>query len=267
MERRIHTDRLHAGEIELPAAEAHHVRDVLRLVPGSVVEIFDDEGSVGRGVLTVCGSAGVVVRVNEIQDAPNVPRWVVASAVPKGERADWLVEKISELGASAFTPLITARSVVLPEGRGKRDRWLRLATESAKQSRRSGVMKIHELTPLGKAIESALEAWPVNLPPRAREQRRPIHPPAVGWYLSTEENARPIHEVVFDPMTFSSLTLFVGPEGGWTPTETKAFDEAGFTPVALTDTVLRIETACVAAATIASAMLMPRLMRATNNVG
>ena len=86
-----------------------------------------------------------------------------------------MVEKLSELGAAAFIPLITARSVVHPEGRGKRDRWQRLATESAKQSRRVGVMRIEELTKLEDALAAAAGA---------------------GWYLSPGDDAVGVSEAV-----------------------------------------------------------------------
>ena len=80
--------------------------------------------------------------------------WTVASAVPKGPRADWMVEKLSELGATAFVPLQTARSVAMPSGSGKLDRWSRLAAEAAKQCGRPGVMRIEPLTPVADVISS-----------------------------------------------------------------------------------------------------------------
>src|SRR6185295_16110244 len=128
-------------------------RDVLRLSTGAELELFDDAGRVARGEI-VATEPLVRVRVGEVGTVRHSTRAVtIASAVPKGERADWMIEKLSELGCERFVPLATARSVVLPEGKNKRERWIRIATESAKQSRRAGVMRIDELT----AVKAFLE--------------------------------------------------------------------------------------------------------------
>ena len=235
MSRRIHVRHLRGGEpIQLEPAEAHHARDVLRLADGAAVEVFDDAGAVGRGVL-ILSEGDVLVRVEPEELVPPTNTGlalVVAAAVPKGDRADWMVEKLSELGVAEFVPLAAARSVVLPGGRGKRDRWLRIATEAAKQSRRAGVMRITELTELEDAVARA---------------------PSMGavWLLSTEEpHATPIGDALDRLPPGRSLTAFVGPEGGWTAQERERFAAAGATPVRLTATVLRVETAAVAVAAV-----------------
>ena len=157
--RRVHVPAVRPGELLLDASQAHHARAVLRLGDGATVEVFDDAGNVASGTLAFDGARGAIVRVERIDlsaaeaAAAEGLRWSVAAAVPKGERADWMVEKLSELGCAAFIPLAAARSVVLPEGRSnKRDRWARIAAESAKQSRRRGVMRIAELTPLTELL-------------------------------------------------------------------------------------------------------------------
>jgi len=233
--RRIHVRHLRGGEpIQLEPAEAHHARDVLRLADGAAVEVFDDAGAVGRGVL-ILSAGDVLVRVEPEELVPPTNTGlalVVAAAVPKGDRADWMVEKLSELGVAEFVPLAAARSVVLPEGRGKRDRWLRIATEAAKQSRRAGVMRIAELTRLEDAIARAVDA-------------------GAAWFLSTEEpRATGVADAFHRLPPGKRLTAFVGPEGGWTVQERERFAAAGATPVRLTPTVLRVETAAVTVAAV-----------------
>ena len=245
------------GELTLDAAQARHARSVLRLTDGAEVEVFDDAGRVVRGVLLVRGEH-TSVRVDAVDGAtPDAsPGWCVAAAVPKGDRADWMVEKLSEMGAAAFVPLAAARSVVLPEGRGKRDWWVRIATESAKQSRRRGVMRIEELTPLAVMLRRIdVGGRPGRVRPR-------------GWFLSTAPDALPVRRAVAqldaaggtggtgvgagEPL----FTLFIGPEGGWTPDEAAALAAAGLTGVGLTGTILRVETAAVAAAAIVATMMV-----------
>jgi 16S rRNA (uracil1498-N3)-methyltransferase len=235
--RRANVRQLHAGVIELPEGEAHHLRDVLRMKAGDVVELFDDSGAVAEGQIVECSANRVAVTVIAQASQPQVGVPItVASAVPKGERAEWMIEKLSELGVSRFVPLATARSVVLPEGKNKRDRWARIAIEAAKQSRRSGVMQIESLTKLHDAIAMARDT-------------------AAAFVLATEAGARPLVELVKSQMAklHAGVVLFIGPEGGWTNEELAACAAGGLTSAKLTATILRVETAAVAAAAIVAA--------------
>lgn len=219
------------GETPLDPQQAHHARHVLRLPHGAAVEVFDDGGRVGAGVLLLDGTSPRV-RVDAIEQAPAHPRvrLTVAAAAPKGDRADWMVEKLSELGVDQWIPLAAARSVVLPQGKGKRDRWTRIATEAAKQSRRVGVMQIGELTPLPKLLSAP--------------------PPGEAWCLSTDDSARPASELLAAEPAAPTITTYVGPEGGWTTDELTRFAAARVTSVSLTSTILRVETAAVVIASL-----------------
>jgi 16S rRNA (uracil1498-N3)-methyltransferase len=252
--RRIHIPQLRPGDIPLESAQAHHARDVLRLADGTAIEVFDNAGAVARGVLLHLGPREAAVRVTEI-DAPTSSsfQWAVAAAVPKGDRADWMVEKLSELGAAALIPLAAARSVVLPQGRSKPERWSRIATESARQSRRKGVMRIEPLTPMEAAIQLAKGSGAAIAAGNetAGASPAPVH---AGWFLTTEVPGTPIGQAVAAIPAVAMLTLFVGPEGGWTEAEIAAFEAAGMTAISMGATILRIETAAIAAgAVVASA--------------
>ena len=234
MLRRVHVADLHAGTIELSPAAAHHARDVLRLKAGDRVEVFDDGGRTAAG--RIVDVAAGLVEVDAVADPQRQPLlWTVAAAVPKGARADWMIEKLSELGTAQFVPLVTERSVVVPEGQAKLQRWQRLATESARQSRRAGVMKIGPLAKPAQLIES-------------------IDGP--GWFLSTTAGAGPVLEAAaqVSASRASHLTVLVGPEGGWTHDETATMQAGGLTSVSLGPTILRVETAAIAAAAILGAM-------------
>jgi 16S rRNA (uracil1498-N3)-methyltransferase len=146
-----------------------------------------------------------------------------------------MIEKLSELGVARFVPLAAARSVVLPEGRNKRERWMRIATESAKQSRRRGVMRIEELTKVDLAAQQAAGTRAI--------------------VLSTEASATPILDALTDAPP--RVTLFIGPEGGWTDEELRGFAGHDVRAVKLTDTVLRVETAAVVGAAICAVASNP----------
>ena len=232
---------LSQGELPLDAREAHHARDVLRLMDGEIVEVFDDAGSTAQAALIYREPRDVFVRVASIQPPPaSSVDLVVASAIPKGSRADWMVEKLSELGVTAFVPLATARSVVLPEGQQKRQRWERIAAEAAKQSRRAGVMRIESMMKLDDLIKHAAGDH------------------VLGAYGSTAANSLPIADAVARWQSSSPNSrwiIAIGPEGGWTEQEIATLDQANFIAIKLSSSILRIETAAVAAAAIIKSIL------------
>ena len=235
MTRRVHVDSLQSGESVLSDAQAHHVRDVLRSQVGQIVEAFDNAGHVARATVVQIGRNEVRLSVDAAdistpRSDPDGPAIIVASAVPKAGRADWMVEKLSEFGAAAFMPLSTARSVVKPNGENKPDRWRRIATESAKQSRRSGVMRIDALSNVSDALTQAIGGG------------------GAVW-MTPDENAQPIAEVLDQFAAARCVTIFIGPEGGWDGKEADEFKRRGAVAARFgRSTILRTETAAIAAA-------------------
>jgi 16S rRNA (uracil1498-N3)-methyltransferase len=201
----------------------------MRLGVGEKVELFDSDGRVGTGAIVQLDPV-VGVQITAIAAPAASPRIVVASAVPKGNRADWLIEKLAEIGVSRFIPLQTARSVVHPEGTGKLDRWERLASEAAKQSHRMGTLEVSPLTRLETLLCEI----------RSQDAAR--------WFLATRPPTEGFAAAVQALRADRPAYLLIGPEGGWTEQEEEMFRAAGFTAVALTASILRIETAALVAA-------------------
>jgi 16S rRNA (uracil1498-N3)-methyltransferase len=234
--RRIRVARAVVGRIELEAAQAHHLRDVLRMEVGAWVEVFDQDGATGIGRIVAMDSGGVTVEVEQIGHVDGAKcRLTMAVATPKAARADWMIEKLGELGVDAFVPIVTERTVVLPKGSSKIERWTRLARESARQSGRVGVMRIGAVTELPQLIRQAGDGG------------------VALWHLSPSKESVSIFKMI--PNFPASVMLLVGPEGGWTPKELSKFGDAGSTGVRLTRTILRVETAAIAAAAIIQAGL------------
>jgi 16S rRNA (uracil1498-N3)-methyltransferase len=236
MTRRVHVQSLLAGDFDLSQRESHHLRDVLRVCAGEIVEAFDDAGHLARAKVVHVGRNEVRLHIDaaDITTAtanPDGPAIIIASAVPKAGRADWMVEKLSEFGASAFVPLSTARSVVKPSGEHKPDRWRRIATESAKQSRRDGVMHIDALMTVPDALEQASGAG------------------AATVWMTPDTSARPVAEVLDECAAAAAarVTIFIGPEGGWAAAEAEEFERRGSIAARFGGTILRTETAAIAA--------------------
>jgi len=242
--RRVLVPALSIGSIVLPDSAGHHLRDVLRAEAGDAVEAFDRAGN--RAAATIQQlRPSVVIEVSAIEAAPPTPPLTVASAVPKGDRADSMVEKLCELGVTAFVPLRTARSVVHPEGAGKLTRWERIAAEAARQSCRAGVMRIEALVDVKNLVREVADGdsalWTPPPTPSLKGRGRSSN----CVFLSTGEGVQSLIDLPRPSL------LLIGPEGGWTAEEEAMMRERGLTAASLGPTILRIETAAVVAAGIA----------------
>jgi len=215
----------------LPEDQAHHALRVLRLTEGTPVVVFDGRGGSAPGTLLVRGRQVQLALAEPVQQAlPPARPLTLVTAVPKGDRADWLIEQASGLNVTTLQWLDAQRSVVRPrESGGKMEKWQRLAIESAKQCGRTHLLAIEPLRPLAEVLEiSAGTALRLCLDPRST--------------LS-------VYEAL--PPTPAPVVAFVGPEGGWSPQELDLLAGApNLQRVRLTPTILRIETAAAAIAAI-----------------
>ncbi len=203
--RRFFVERI-SDPCELSPRESRHAVRVLRLAPGDRVVVFDPAEAWTGEITSVQGR----VRVRLLERAPRLerPAVTIASAVPKGARLDWMVEKLAELGTAEFVPVRFARSVAGVSA-SRRLRLEKIAVAAAKQSG-APLMRIAEERPVEEIASDALLA----------------DPDAEG---------------TLDP---AAGTVLVGPEGGLTPEEAARFTRR----FRLGPTVLRIETAALAAA-------------------
>ena len=107
------------GRYQLPADEARHLARVCRHVPGDRVEIFDGKGFATAALIVEIArdSAVLVAQGPRLQELTSPCPLTLATAIPKGDRFDWLVEKATELGVDRLIPLVTEHSVVDPRDR------------------------------------------------------------------------------------------------------------------------------------------------------
>jgi 16S rRNA (uracil1498-N3)-methyltransferase len=221
-------------EIELLEDQSHHARHVLRLETGAAVILFDGRGNWARGTLRVEKRAVFAEVAGEvITDPPARVQLTVATAVPKADRAEWLIEQASQLGAAAVQWLETDRGVVKPKeaGGGKMEKFRRLAIESAKQCGRTHVMDVAPMQTLATVLGAGKWDATLWLEPHGGKSVAECALPAEGRVLA-----------------------LVGPEGGWSERELAVLEKAaGIQRVRLTATILRIETACAAVAALVMA--------------
>jgi 16S rRNA (uracil1498-N3)-methyltransferase len=196
------------------------------------VQLFDGQGGQATAEITQLDRHGVEVAPGQREHVPRpIPLHLcLAAAVCKGPRQDWLIEKCTELGVPELFPILTERSVVRP-ARGRAERWRRLSIEAAKQSQQAWLPTIHPPCPLASVLEQAGRfdaAW-IALPTAATELSE-----AVGRL----------------PGETRSVMLLIGPEGGFSAEELTSAERAGLMGVRLGGTILRVETAAIAAAAV-----------------
>jgi 16S rRNA (uracil1498-N3)-methyltransferase len=223
---------LHATPIVVRGEEHHHLARVLRARPGDAITLFDGAGAELAARVVRVGRAETELAA-ETEAAPatagSETPLVLLTAVPRGGRMDFLVQKCCELGVSRIVPVIAARSVVRPEA-DRRARWDKIAREAARQCGRADV----PVVAAPAALSAALAAPEL---------------PARRLVLSPADGGRPLRALLPDR---AATALLVGPEGGLAPAETEAARAAGFVPVSLGPRILRVETAAMVAVALAA---------------
>ena len=222
-------------EAELERAQAHYLRSVLRLDTGAAIAAFNATDGEWLCRLAEFGKSGARLSVEAQLRAPEPDAepdlWLLFAPI-KRARIDWLVEKATELGVTAFLPVWTARTQV---ERVNIDRLRAHAIEAAEQSERVSVPEIRA----PEALQRVLASW-------AGERR---------LILCDESGAgEPISDAAAR-LRPGPVALLVGPEGGFDETELDAFGKLSFvTRVGLGPRVLRSETATLAAVAVFQAI-------------
>lgn len=205
-------------EYLLGGGEARHLLTVCRAKVGTEITLFNGRGLRAEGSVVETRKREALIRVDRIAHSPPANPFTLATALPKGDRGTFLVEKAVELGVARLVPLQTERSVAHPAGE-KIERFERAVIEACKQCGRDHLMQVDPLTP-----------WQAVMADTA------------GWLFdpsgeAIDFNAGPVPAIIA-----------IGPEGGWSEEERTAANEAGWRLVRWPGHILRIETAALAAA-------------------
>ncbi|KAK4438000.1 Ribosomal RNA small subunit methyltransferase E [Sesamum alatum] len=215
------------GVVRVEGDEFWHMTRVLRLGINDRVELFNGKGGLVGGRIENIDRAGVdfIALENPKLVSPKTTQWHIFAAFSslKGGRADWLVEKCTELGASSVTPLLTERSQSISENRV--DRLQRVILAAAKQSQR-----LHEM---------------ILKPPIVLGELLPVVARSRLSFVAAAE-ATPVFNTLSSLQKEPSGIIIIGPEGDFTEKELNSIMEAGAIVVGLGPLRLRVETATVA---------------------
>jgi len=221
---RLAVDTLAPGELLLDGERAHYIRNVLRLRRNQQLVLFDGHKRQAHATITATAHGQLRLEVGPIEELATLTcALTVGLPPPRGERADWAVEKLTEVGVARIVWLTTARS--LRRHGDRTERWQRVAAAAAAQSRRASLPELTGPVPLVELLEHEAEArW-------------------IG-----DGSGIPLTEVA--ARAPASALLAVGPEGGFTDDELAGAEQLGYQRVSLGPLILRVETAAVVGAGI-----------------
>jgi 16S rRNA (uracil1498-N3)-methyltransferase len=232
--RRFIADEVSGDRAALVGEHADHLVRVLRARAGQEFDIATGE-AVRRGRITSAQNGRVEFQLGEEVSSAGLAEITLVLAVFKFDRMEWAIEKCTELGVSRIVPVISRRTDPhLAAASAKRvERWQRIARQAAEQSRRAAPPEI--AAPI-KVVEV------LNFPG------------ALRIVLAESEHRTLLRDVKPDAAN-DGVVLAVGPEGGWTEDELQSFQQAGWTSASLGNTILRAETAAMAATAIVASTL------------
>ncbi len=218
--------------IFLAAEESQHLARVLRLLPGAIVYAFDGEGIEYECEIAVVHKANAQLKIlsrlgNEVESSLQL---TLGQALVKSDKFDWVVQKATELGVMQIVPLITEHSEFRKAENldGRLQRWRRIALEATKQCGRRKIPIVTEAQKFDEFCQTQA----------LLETTR---------FIFSERNGK----MLDGKFATSTVTLIIGPEGGWHEDELAAAQAQGFTAIHLGARILRTETAAITAVSLA----------------
>jgi 16S rRNA (uracil1498-N3)-methyltransferase len=223
--------------VTLPSGPAQHLVRVLRLGEGDALRAFDGTGGEYEAVIEAVRRNEVTVRIGahhaiERESPLNI---TLLQGIARGEKMDLVLQKATELGVNRIVPVTSLRSNVRltrETAAAKREHWQGVVASACGQCGRNRLPQVVEPVDMAGAVQYAAQGLKLVLVPdeEARDLRT----------LLAQAAAK-------DATALPPITLLVGPEGGFDPSELRVARLAGFTPCVLGPRILRTETAALVA--------------------
>lgn len=224
--RRFYADALQGDMAFITGEDAQHISRVLRLLPGQQVLLMDGSGMEFHCELTSvglnCEAKVLSATVSKAEPATFVTLY---QAMPKGDKWEFILQKGTELGVSAFVPFVSAFTVAKPDA-AKLPRWQKIAREACKQAGRARFPIIKQ-------------------PLFFQDMLAELGKHSAALFFNERENAFPLRNAALA----QDIALVVGSEGGFSPEEEARLRNAAQS-VTLGERILRVETAAPVAAAL-----------------
>lgn len=216
--------------------EVHHIKNVLRMKVNDKIRVFSDNGCEYDGSICRINPQCIGMKIHEAKLSranlkKNNSLISIACAIPKREKMDNIIDKLTQLGIYKIFPLETERTIVRWDARAKEKhlkRWQKIARSSAKQSGRIDIPEISNVLTLKQALSYVKDSDLAIMP---------------NLYIQTRHIKDLIRET-----KFKNVFILIGPEGDFSPREVDRSRKAGFIPVSLGNLVLRVDTAAITVA-------------------
>ena len=217
--------------ISLIDEDVRHIRTVLRKQPGDLLILLDGQGTEYSVRITEVKKDEIVTEIMDRRGRrPALPVVILGQGIAKSDKMDWIVQKATELGVSSIVPLVTERTIVKVRDEEKRvSRWQKICREAAMQSARPDIPLVERIHTFSSFLEDCASA------------------PGTLLLCPWEEGTQPIKEVLHLRTGIGKVVVLIGPEGGFSSAEAEAARSKGFHIVSLGRTILRTETAAIAA--------------------
>lgn len=258
---------LNTGSIIITGEDVRHIGNVLRAVPGDVLELSDGSGTDYEVVIEQIAKDSILTKITTAN--PNLTEPPIGitlfQGIPKADKMNYIIQKCIELGVTRIVPVITARTIVkfsnAKDSASKTVRWRRIALEAAKQCDRGFIPLVEEPVRLEKALEMAGDCG-LKLIPYEEENEGSIkellrqYGEAVGNGNPGADSSNPGADSSnpgggsASREANSGIGILIGPEGGFEASEVDEAVKSGFYSVTLGPRILRTETAGMAVAAI-----------------
>lgn len=229
----LETKHINGNAVNFPRDIAHQMIHVLRLGKGDRVAVLDNMGYIHQVRLGMDSSdSSVMGEIVETNPVTTEPKLLISLffGLSSREKVEWILQKGTEIGVSAFYPFLSSRTRVQSGSLSakKFERWKRIIKEAAEQSGRGRLPELHQPKHLDNHFAEGCEAHQLSL---------------IAW-----EDACSVKLALpelLEGFAGDSIALFVGPEGGFSKDEIRQAQAAGCQVVSLGARILRMETAAL----------------------
>lgn len=218
--------------ITITGEDVNHIKNVLRAVPGDIIVLCDQNGNDYFTSISIIEKEKIIANITDIVPNNTEPPVDITlfQGIPKSDKMDFIIQKCVELGVTKIVPVITERTIVKFNGtkdiESKTTRWQRICLEAAKQCNRGIVPFVEKPVKLYQSLETSGD-YALNIIPYEKES-------STGLKSLIQSSIK------------GKISIFIGPEGGFSEDEIKYALNKGVRPVTLGPRILRTETAGLA---------------------
>ncbi len=229
----VEPEQVKGNHIYIKGADVNHIKNVLRMKIGELLELNDGRGKKYIGEIMSFGEETIsIVIQEELEMNTELPSKIfLFQGLPKSDKMELIIQKAVELGVFEIIPVITKRTVVKLDDKkkGKKvERWNSISESAAKQSARGIIPNVKNVMSLKEAFHYA----------------QSINHKMIPYELADRMDVT--RQAIDQVKTGESVAIFIGPEGGFEANEIEEALEEGITPITLGKRILRTETAGLA---------------------